>query len=44
MEIIFAIAKTLFYEVCNEKMTLTSQDIKWKENLLTAALKMDKLS
>ena len=41
MEVSFAISKTLFCEMCNERMTFTSQDIKWKEHLLKAALKMD---
>ena len=32
MEVIFAFAKTLFHDMCNERMTFKAQDIKWKEN------------
>ena len=38
---IFAFAKTLFHDMCNERMTFKAKDIKWKEKLLSAALKMN---
>ena len=41
MEVIFAIARQLFAEMSNEKVTFASQDIKSKEKLLNTDLTMD---
>ena len=41
MEVIFDVAKKNFHDMRNENITFTSQDVKWKEHLLTAGLKMN---
>ena len=41
MEVIFDVAKNLFHDMCIENMTFSSQDVKWKDHLLGAGLKMD---
>ena len=42
METIFWFATKLFDEMINEKLTCTSEDLKWKNHLMHAALKMNK--